>query len=187
MYYQLWNWKYLSFLSFSCLTCTAWIHYTACSNDVPFIQDMSANWSLCFIHFTAYWQIESIWRTSSPSWQPFARSVGSQHFGLFTLWAPTASPRESPVSGHRGISELLPSELRDSADKGSQTSVDVVEHIEITVNEDMTQGDLPLVFNRVEGCISKWLSLSSKLVIRIVNSRMLLNKGWNENPNSLQV
>lgn len=44
MYYQLWNWKYLSFLSFSCLTCSAWIHYTACSNDVPFIQDMPANW-----------------------------------------------------------------------------------------------------------------------------------------------
>lgn len=79
--------------------------------------------------------------------------------------------------GHRGISELLPSEMGNSADKGNQTSVDVDEHVELTANENITQGDLPSVLNKMEGCISKWLSLSSKLVIRIFNSRMLINKG----------
>lgn len=54
-----------------------------------------------------------------------------------------------------------------AADKAHQTSVNVDEHIKITVNEGITQGDLSLVLNKVEGGISKWLNLSSKLVIRI--------------------
>jgi len=93
------------------------------------------------------------------------------------LWTPTIWPRESPISGHRGISEMLHSEMGDSADKRNQTSTDVDEHVEITVNEVITQEDLPLVLNEVEGCISKWLSLSSELVVRIFSSRMVLNKG----------
>lgn len=54
-----------------------------------------------------------------------------------------------------------------AADKAHQTSINVDEHIEITVNEGISQGDLSLVFNEVEEGILKWLNLFSKLVIRI--------------------